>query len=58
MPTLTTKTNKVIQLNFRTSPGVADKLRMMAEEQGRSLSNLVAWILTQAVKGGKDGKYH
>lgn len=50
MPTLTTKTNKVIQLNFRTSPGVADKLRVMAEEQGRSLSNLVAWILTQAVE--------
>ena len=40
------------QLNFRIDPATAQKLRDRAEREGRSLSNLIAWILTQAVKEG------
>ena len=38
------------QLNFRISQEIADKLRDRAEREGRSLSNLIAWILTQATR--------
>ena len=43
---------KLVQINTRVTPEIDAKLREMAEEQGRSLSNLIAWILTQTVREG------
>ena len=41
---------KLVQINTRVTPEVDARLREMANQEGRSLSNLIAWILIQAVK--------
>jgi len=44
------RTGNTTQINV-TVPKILDKrLRELAQEQGRSFSNLIAWLLTQAIK--------
>ena len=38
---------KLTQLNFLIAPELAQQLRELARQEGRSLSNLVAWIVKQ-----------
>ena len=45
---------RLIQVSTRITPTVNDRLRQMAKEQGRSLANLMAWILTQATTKKED----
>ena len=38
------------QINVTVPKMLNKRLREMAQEQGRSFSNLIAWLLTQAIE--------
>ena len=45
-----TRQDKLVSINARISPELKASLQSMANAKGRSLSNLIAWILSQAVE--------